>query len=1132
MMHFYNLTLQEPQHIVNATSGNFTGRSSEGVDEIVVNLGTQISLYRQYSNEDQTESAINRIFTKPTFCHLFNVKTLSFPGSIHDYLAMTSDSGNITIADLKNDDITIVACFPFARTGMRRMEPGYYFNISPCGRAILTSALEKYKVAWPVNQSDDKSPQILPPIETTRSHSIVHCSVALDVGYESPLFAFIERIFKPDKSKKEPIFDPKKNQKNLVLYEVDPSIKSIVRRGEHPIPSTSTHLVAVPGPLYDCPGGVMVCSSGNVKYFPKTGEPSISSIPTRKGCDLSIIVSSATYSRDGTWLALLQNQFGDLLIATTDENEPNAISIKYYDTIPPSKNILILRQGVLVSFGENNEINYYFITSVDGDDVLEFEPNEVNSRLSQFFTHPTMDHLVKMSVVESSYGGYSGDIISLHGSGKFSSLKFTRRGIPIDSIYQQTLGGQTFSIKTVRENPTDTYDKYIFISGINSTRVLSVEASGKINETSESLFIYDSATLDVIQLETIHSYSTVQIHAKGLRVITKENTVKNWGRESSNYIVAAASNTRQIVIAYDDATIALFEGNENAIPIEVSSIRLDNIEGQIIALAIPQLPEGIKTAKWLAIATDQMMMFIISLGGHTEEDINQRWTISARQMVNDRISALAFLSVPGIGHVLHIGNEKGVLQRAILDDNEGRLDMPQMRFLGHSPISFSKISINGRHCLIANASSPFLIRGLQVDQFAAPSFSAITQIFASFCPDGGFVGVTENDLMIFEIKDLNSSMSTLTAPLPMTPRQIVNIQNTSSAFIACSDLIEGIWQTVFFIYDYHSHSLSDPIEYEPGYCVTSSAFIPSSGSVCLGLAGNLRFNPRSCTGGRLILVDPTGLVHHKTDIEDIPGAIGLFDDDILCGIGKNIRIYKIGMNVLLKRCESRTMPFFISFVTSIGSRVVVGDSAESYHFLKFDRQNSVMTPFCDDATPRFPLSSVLLDRATVASGDRFGNFAVLRIPPEISDEAEVDPSGVGMVWEHHDFSGTPNKFDTAASFHIGDPITSMQLAVSGHCIIYATVGGQIGAMIPLSSDADATIIKKLEIEMRKKKPTICGRVHELFRSYYAPLTNVTDGDLVKTFLDLSNNEQKEIAFNMRCTPFDISRQLISIESIV
>jgi splicing factor 3B subunit 3 len=245
-----------------------------------------------------------------------------------------------------------------------------------------------------------------------------------------------------------------------------------------------------------------------------------------------------------------------------------------------------------------------------------------------------------------------------------------------------------------------------------------------------------------------------------------------------------------------------------------------------------------------------------------------------------------------------------------------------------------------------------------------------------------------------------------------------------------------------------------------------------------------------------------------------------------------LRIYRLGAHRLLKRCESRTIPFFISFVDSRRFRIVVGDSAESFHFLKFDAVNEIITPFCDDATPRFPLSAILLDRATVCCGDRFGNFTVLRVPSDVSEDAEVDPSGVGMIWEHPSMCGSPNKLAVVANFHIGDPITGIAFSPSNSLVYWASVGGMIGACIPFKTHVELRLCRKLEALMRQACPPLCGRVHEMYRSYYAPVRNVCDGDLLLQYFELRDTDQHQMAETLGTTPFEIAKLLNFFESCV
>lgn len=1134
MIHLYSLTLQPPQHVINSTRGFFTGLNVEnGWEEIVANLGTFLSLYQELN-----ESTFKQVICQQMFCHVHSVSTITIPkedNKIRDWIAVTADSGNITILEVNQNKFAQLVSLPFARTGLRRYEPGYFLSVSPCGRAIVASALEKYKLAWPLQISQENTPILNAPIEHKKSRSFIHACVALDVGYESPMFAFIERVFKSPKNEQEKLFDPNNTKKLLVLYEIDSNINSITRRDEFPIPASSNHLVALPGPLYNNPGGVVVCFQGAVQYYPKNGESTLLPLPVRKDSnEMSTIICSASFPNEMQWFVLLQNQFGDVFVMKNDEN--GNMEISYFDTVPIASSMLVLSQGILAVFAESGSNMFYYIQNIEGNAELEYEPSESLRNLEIMTQQPTMSRLTKMGVVPSQYGGLSGDIISIHGSGKRSSLKITRRGLPISDLNGAnviTLGGQPMKINVLKIDPRDQYHSYILISTNDRTRLVHMHEEDekfRVIEIDDSKFIMNVPTISAFHFSQISSYSSVQVHSTGIRIILSDEKIINWSRNSfDGFITQVAWNSSQMILVFSDYTVSYFEANDRSIPIEDSSIQLD-IDGEIIAVAMPQPSEGIRLTKWLAVATNQMIVYIFLMRPENEEDQIKRWSITARQIVSDPISDLAFLQVPGVGQVLHIGHENGVITRSVLDSNSGELSSPQIRFLGHSPITFTKLFIKSTRCLLINAASPWLARGLQLTQLAAPKFTSIAQIYSPIYPDGGFTGLVGTDLTFFEIKDLNTTIDTKTFSLQSTPRQLVTIPNTPLVFLFTSQIEHGTWLSSSIVFNTETHEFSGFQSFEPGLSVVSASYISISNCVAVGFAKNLKFNPRSSNGGQIELLETNGRIIHSTKVEDIPGALGTFSSYILAGIGRTVRLYKIGQTQLLKKSESKTIPFFINYCSSHGLRIIIGDSAESFMFLKFDSGTDVITPFCDDCTPRFPLCGLLLDQSSIACGDRFGNFSLLRLPPGISEDAEIDPSGVGNSWEHRSMAGAPNKFDLAVQYHIGDIITSLCLSASGKCIIYGTVNGQIGAMIPVNEAVDAATMKKLESAIRKKIPNICGRDHVLYRSYYAPLKCVSDGDLLKSYMDAPDSIQKEIAAELSCSPFDISRMLTNIES--
>ena len=162
-------------------------------------------------------------------------------------------------------------------------------------------------------------------------------------------------------------------------------------------------------------------------------------------------------------------------------------------------------------------------------------------------------------------------------------------------------------------------------------------------------------------------------------------------------------------------------------------------------------------------------------------------------------------------------------------------------------------------------------------------------------------------------------------------------------------------------------------------------------------------------------------------------------------------------------------------------------------------------------------------------------FCILRLPPDINDDAEIDPSDVGHAFENEKFPGAKNKVELSNMYHIGSPITGLCLSqgdFENTSIVYGTVDGEIGLFIPLKTDTDARLFRLLEDEMKKLIKSPVGRFIEQFRSYYTPLKCVNDSNLLLSYIDLPTNLQKEIAEKLKVKPFDLSRLLAKVDSSI
>ena len=68
-----------------------------------------------------------------------------------------------------------------------------------------------------------------------------------------------------------------------------------------------------------------------------------------------------------------------------------------------------------------------------------------------------------------------------------------------------------------------------------------------------------------------------------------------------------------------------------------------------------------------------------------------------------------------------------------------------------------------------------------------------------------------------------------------------------------------------------------------------------------------------------------------------------------------------------------------------------------------------MVIFADDTMPRYITASCMLDYDTVAGGDKFGNFTVLRLPAELSEAVDDDPVANRVLYERGILNGAAHK---------------------------------------------------------------------------------------------------------------------------
>ncbi|CAF0767120.1 unnamed protein product [Didymodactylos carnosus] len=309
---------------------------------------------------------------------------------------------------------------------------------------------------------------------------------------------------------------------------------------------------------------------------------------------------------------------------------------------------------------------------------------------------------------------------------------------------------------------------------------------------------------------------------------------------------------------------------------------------------------------------------------------------------------------------------------------------------------------------------------------------------------------------------------------------------------------------------------------------------PADTFLLIGVAKDLVLNPRSHLGGVIycfLVLENGERLHfiHRTVIDEVPGAICPLAGRALISVGASLRVYEIGKKKLLKKCENKNVPNHIITLHTMGHRVFATDVQESVHFIRYKKMENQLIVFADDTSPRFSVASCLLDYSTVCVTDKFGNITVLRLPADANDEVDIDPTGSKGLWDRGLLNGASNKCDVLSQFHIGEIVTSVQRATlipgGSESLVYTTISGTIGALLPFSSHEDHDFFQHLEMHMRSEYQTLCGRDQSAFRSYYLPVKHVIDGDLCEQYSNLDMAKQKLIADGLDRTPSEVSKKL-------
>lgn len=745
------------------------------------------------------------------------------------------------------------------------------------------------------------------------------------------------------------------------------------------------------------------------------------------------------------------------------------------------------------------------------------------------------------------------------GTGKNSTLRVLKHGLEVSEIEVErdtegdseekdanraaiALPSVATGVWSVRKRCDSIHDEYIVVSFTNATLVLSFGET--IKEITDSGFLGTKKTIGCTQLG---DDSLVQIHPDGIRHIHADKRVSEWRAPLKRQIVKCAINQRQVAIALSNNEILYFEMDTTGQLNEYNERK--DFPSQISCMALGDIPPGEIRSHFLAVGFEQKVC-VVSL--HLKDCMSE----ITRQNLSANPETLTITELGG-GYdlnlasqlYLNVGLQNGELVRTRLDKLTGDLSEPIRRFLGVKQVSLFNVKVQRKNAVLACTNKSWLVYYHQNRCHLSPlSYEPFDHAagFNSPLVSEGIVAITGSTLRVLSLDKLGDVYNQQLNHLEGSPRRFVVHPESGNVVVMMNDRLPLLirpddeadkWRSGLKLLDPETGKIYQEIKYESNeaaLCIALATFGTSIVTVHVGVSVDYKLKTQTSAANEIYTYSLNNRgesleLLYKTSCESVPRVMCAFQERLVVGLGRVLRVYDLGKKKLLRKCENKQIPNFISCLTSSSNRLFVGDVQESFTVMKYRKVENVLSVFADDTYPRFVVSSGVVDYNTVAGGDKFGNVFILQLSEDVNDDMDDDPTGTRSLWDRGWLGGSSQKAETIASFHVGEILTSIQKTSltlgRAECLLYTTISGSIGALIPLKMKEDFEFLQTLEMHLRAEDPPLCGRDHLSFRSSYFPVKNIIDGDLCERFLSLDARLQQKIAEEMESQPGDISLQI-------
>ncbi|KAK4550552.1 hypothetical protein LTR36_000131 [Oleoguttula mirabilis] len=806
---FYSLTLESSSAPTAAVTCNAIPGLKNQDQQIFEARGQRLYLHRIIESEGRTEVKVSTVVEQDAFGIIRGVTAFRIPGTPTDQLIVSSDSGRLTMLnyDHAKNSFKRVHLETFGKSGVRRTVPGQYLASDPRGRCCMLASAEKNKVVYIVNRNSEGAIMISSPHEANQWASLCFAVCALDTGWEHPIFAALEVNYTD--SEGDPSGDMyEQREKLLVYYTVDLGLNHVVRSWSDSVDYTANMIFGVPGGQ-DGPSGVIVCCEDRIYYRHDKSNPLCIPIPRRRGptedpnrkrCIIShcLHLSKARHE----FFFLVQTEDGDVFKLNLEMGEdaqgrktaqPERMTLKYYETFPIAKQMLLIRKGYIYIAAENGNSKLYHVNDLAEDPEVEPENNFSSDDVSAdpaadytptyfqprglTFTSLAHDvasqHPLMRTKVDNLTGEDAPQIYAIQGTGNRSVFKTIRHGLETQEIVSSPLGNVPFdNLWSLRHRSSDEFHSYLLLSSSYGDKTIVLSIGDEVETAEDTTFLTNRATVTAQQMGDA---TLVQVHARGVHSILESGAINEWPAPAHRTIVAASANSRQLLLGLSSSELAFFFMGDDGVLNQLEE--MPEMSGKVTALSVGATPRGQQQAKFAVVGCDDCTIRVLSIELDSPLEPKSVQALSAIPTSIEVVSQVDPASGTAVSYV-HIGLQSGLYLRALIDEVTGELGEVRTKFLGARATRLFPVDVAEQEAVLACSSRPWLgynhpqsglhtltplvIAGGQQELEAARPFAS--EHLKGLCAIQG------QNLLIFGIPSIEGRLSREEVGLRYTPR--------------------------------------------------------------------------------------------------------------------------------------------------------------------------------------------------------------------------------------------------------------------------------------------------------------------------------------------------------------------------